>query len=99
MGYLSNKEVLEIFNEFGPREIQWLDDSSCNVIFETDDVPPKLFQKFTSGEPQPEPWIATTTLTVGKTQPQRGKAPKSRCPLREFKLELRLATEADRKDP
>lgn len=30
---MSTKECLQYFEDYGPSRVEWLDDSSCNVIF------------------------------------------------------------------
>lgn len=30
---MSTKEVLQYFSEYSPQNVEWIDDSSCNVIF------------------------------------------------------------------
>uniref|UniRef100_A0A7S4V4Z0 YbaK/aminoacyl-tRNA synthetase-associated domain-containing protein n=1 Tax=Alexandrium monilatum TaxID=311494 RepID=A0A7S4V4Z0_9DINO len=104
--FLSNKEVLEIFTRFKPQNVEWLDDSSCNVVFADDDEPTRVLKELAaptppSGGPPPEHWTVTKPLTVGPAQgkQQRGGKARQRSSLRTFRLELRPATEADRKDP
>lgn len=30
---MSTQECLHYFGEYGPRRVEWLDDSSCNIVF------------------------------------------------------------------
>lgn len=92
--FLSNKELLGIFAEFEPKDVEWLDDSSCNVTFAADGIPSTVMQSLSLGEQLEEPWIRTKPLTLSASA-QEGK----KVAQREFQLQLRVATEADRKDP
>lgn len=120
--FLSNKEVLEIFEEYHPLSVEWLDDSSCNVLFDSstttpaeasssgatvdaeDDAVARVLKELASGEFLDEPWILSKMISLGKEkqppqqqqQQQRGKP--RRAPRRDFRLEIRLSTEADRKE-
>ncbi|CAK0813436.1 unnamed protein product, partial [Prorocentrum cordatum] len=33
--FLSTREVLDLLRDYGPQQVEWLDDSSCNVVFES----------------------------------------------------------------
>ena len=33
---MSTKECLQYFGEYGPKNVEWIDDSSCNVVFRDD---------------------------------------------------------------
>ena len=35
--YLNTKKILEYFNYFNPGKVEWLNDTSCNVVFPSDD--------------------------------------------------------------
>jgi len=95
--FLSTKEVLEIFAEFSPKQVEWLDDSSCNVIFE-EEVASQVIQDFAGADSElPEPWTLSKPITLGGGEAKQGKA--RRMKERTLRLELRLASEADRKDP
>ncbi|CAJ1339188.1 unnamed protein product [Effrenium voratum] len=93
--FLANKEVLEIFAEWKPQQVEWLDDSSCNVILESEAYAQKAIQELAAEAN--EPWTRTRPLSAGSKDAKKGKA--KRGGLKEFCLQLRIATEADRKDP
>lgn len=94
--FLSNKEVLEVFENWQPQQVEWLDDSSCNVIFEDGENVQKAIRELAVGEPL-GPWTRTQPLSVGSKDTKKGKA--RRGGLKKFCLQLRVASEADRKDP
>lgn len=94
--FLSNKEVLEVFENWQPQQVEWLDDSSCNVIFEDGENVQKAMRELAVGEPL-GPWTRTQPLSVGSKDTKKGKA--RRGGLKKFCLQLRVASEADRKDP
>jgi len=100
--FMSNKDVLDLFAEFEPKEVQWLDDSSCNVFFKEDDVPALVMEKLSNGEPpEQDVWRRTRPLKALAAKGGAEAAGKPRKgPTRvAVKLQIRLATEADRKDP
>lgn len=95
--FLSNKEVLEVFSSLAPQQVEWLDDSSCNVIFRDDEAMQKAvgsLKALDQDASAEEPWTRTRLIAGSKASSKA--APSS---LREFRLELRAATEADRKNP
>eukprot|EP00434_Breviolum_minutum_P030230 symbB.v1.2.026737.t2/scaffold2694.1/size91562/13 len=94
--FLSNKEVLEVFDPWKPQQVEWLDDSSCNLIFGSEDSVQKVIQTLAVGDAN-GPWTRTGPLSVASKDNKKGKA-RSRG-LKKFCLQLRIATEADRKDP
>jgi len=98
--FLSNKEVLELFRAFEPKEVEWLDDSSCNIIFLEDGVPSRVMQDLALGEDHEKPWVRTKPLSPNKmlSADSAGAKPKKGA-MREVRLQVRPATEADRKDP
>ncbi|CAK9011525.1 unnamed protein product [Durusdinium trenchii] len=100
--FLSNKEVLEVFAAWEPKEVEWLDDSSCNLVFETEEAVQKAIRELAvAGDGldalRNSPWTRTGPLSVGSKDEKKGKArrggPKNFC------FQLRVASEADRKDP
>jgi len=93
--FLSNKEVLEVFETWQPQQVEWLDDSSCNVILEDEDHVQQAIRGLAVGDPS-GPWTKTRPLSVG-SKDKKGKA--RRGGLKKFCLQLRVASEADRKDP
>ncbi|OLP91532.1 hypothetical protein AK812_SmicGene26765 [Symbiodinium microadriaticum] len=98
--FLSNKEVMEIFAAWQPQQVEWLDDSSCNLVFEAEDSVQKAKQELAlPGQSSPdEVWLKTKPISIGKQKDaKKGKA--RRGGLKELCLQLRVATEADRKDP
>lgn len=89
--FRSTKEVLAALSDYAPQHVEWIDDSSCNVIFEGSEGSDALATviRELAFEEQPsceEPWVTTRPLSTG------GKTPS------QFQLEVRIATEADRKD-
>jgi prolyl-tRNA editing enzyme YbaK/EbsC (Cys-tRNA(Pro) deacylase) len=94
--FLSTKDVLAAFGDYAPQNIEWIDDSSCNVVFEGTEVPGRVLQELASGiRETEEPWTVTRPLSAGgNAAPQKPR----RAALREFQLEMRIATEADRKE-
>lgn len=100
--FLSTKEVLDLFGKFDPKSVEWLDDSSCNLVFDDEDCLAKIFDGLGSGKeqaPEQEPWQLTKPLAVGAQKQRKPQA--SNRPLRaprQVVLELRPATEADRKE-
>mmetsp|Transcript_48851 Transcript_48851/g.114811 ORF Transcript_48851/g.114811 Transcript_48851/m.114811 type:complete len:605 (+) Transcript_48851:36-1850(+) len=95
--FLSNKEVLEIFADWQPQQVEWLDDSSCNLVFEAEDSVQKAKQELALPGQSDEVWLKTKPISLGKKDAKKGKA--RRGGLKELCLQLRVATEADRKDP
>ncbi|CAE7466064.1 ncbp3 [Symbiodinium natans] len=97
--FLSNKEVLEVFAAWQPKQVEWLDDSSCNLVFEAEDSVQKAKQELAApGQISEEIWVKTKPISVGKQKDaKKGKA--RRGGLKELCFQLRVATEADRKDP
>lgn len=100
---LNTKEIFEIFAKFKASEVEWLDDSSCNVVFQSEkdaqaavrdlrEVP----QDVAGGDD--DPWCTTKTITVSGP-PKGGAVVKTGPRQRSFQLQIRKATEADRKDP
>lgn len=106
--FLSTKEVLEAFRKFGTKEVEWLDDSSCNIVFGDDvmarDVIKALAPKDGVG-PQDEHWTRTMPLKLGAGESKQGAKAKAKSKqgakvaAKEAQFLLRIATEADRKDP
>lgn len=99
--FLSTKEVFEVFNTWQPTQVEWLDDSSCNVEFGSEEMALQVIQELALAPElaaNDEPWTRTKRVSVGRQKELKtGKA--RRAALREFCLQLRIATEADRKDP
>jgi len=101
--FLSTKEVLEMFSKFDPKSVEWLDDSACNLVFENDVCLPKVFEALGSNSeqsPEQEPWRLTIPLVVGSQKPAKKTQNQNRpqrAP-RKVVLQLRPATEADRKE-
>lgn len=99
--FMSNKDVLEAFAGFGPEEIEWLDDSSCNVVFDSPDAAEAaldgLVGEVVEADSEQSPWRRTRRLPIGPKSKicQEGMPPAPHG----VRLELRKATEADRKDP
>lgn len=100
--FLSTKEVLEVFSAWQPAQVEWLDDSACNVVFGSEETALQVVQELAlSAElaAHEEPWTRTKPLSVGRQkEPKTGKARRG-ATLREFSLQIRTANEADRKDP
>mmetsp|Transcript_21553 Transcript_21553/g.46857 ORF Transcript_21553/g.46857 Transcript_21553/m.46857 type:complete len:679 (+) Transcript_21553:132-2168(+) len=102
--FLSNKEVLDLFHNYNPKEVEWLDDSSCNVVFPDETTAKSVLEGLHNKQPlDKEVWYKTIPLTPKATNPSSSSssaAPKARkAPLKAISLQLRLASEADRKDP
>lgn len=99
--FLSSKEVLEMFSAWQPSQVEWLDDSSCNVVFGSEETALQVIQELALAPElavNDEPWTRSKRVSVGRQKELKtGKA--RRAALREFCLQLRIATEADRKDP
>jgi len=92
--FMSNKEVLKAFAVYEPETIEWLDDSSCNIVFKDAEAVAKVLEEFAEMPPDPEdPWIRSKPVLAGGIV---GQPKMSAC--REIHLELRAATEEDRKD-
>lgn len=92
--FLSTKEVLELFVQWEPKEVEWLDDSSCNVVFGLQEHAKQALTQLAASEQPGEAWTVTNPLSINnKVKQSKGKAS-----FREFCLELRFATEADQKD-
>ena len=36
--FFGEKEILEFFQESGPTKVEWINDSSCNVLFPTEEA-------------------------------------------------------------
>eukprot|EP00913_Durusdinium_trenchii_P027869 g26131.t1 len=87
--FLSNKEVLEVFAAWEPKEVEWLDDSSCNLVFETEEAVQKAIRELAVA--------GDGSAMIFSQDEKKGKArrggPKNFC------FQLRVASEADRKDP
>lgn len=102
--FLSTKDVLGLFQKFDPKEIEWLDDSSCNVVLGDDVVAVNVIKSLAHSDPRAssdEPWTVTKPLQLVVTEhPKRmSKSKTRRAPMKEVHLQIRVATEADRKDP
>eukprot|EP00927_Polykrikos_kofoidii_P060697 TRINITY_DN55622_c0_g1_i1.p1 TRINITY_DN55622_c0_g1~~TRINITY_DN55622_c0_g1_i1.p1 ORF type:complete len:667 (-),score=109.36 TRINITY_DN55622_c0_g1_i1:225-2225(-) len=105
VNFLSNKDVLSLFDSFEPKEIEWIDDSSCNVVFGDEETPSKVRMHLADASleisqiVEPGEWTRTKDLTVGAVQAkQKAKTMAKAGQPRTVQLELRIATEADRKD-
>ncbi|GFR48894.1 hypothetical protein Agub_g10839, partial [Astrephomene gubernaculifera] len=66
---MSTKEVLSYFTEYGPVFVEWLDDSSCNVLFsDANSAKRALVGK---GTPLPPNVITSTSATAQQPQQQQ----------------------------
>eukprot|EP00930_Biecheleria_cincta_P027270 TRINITY_DN19153_c0_g1_i1.p1 TRINITY_DN19153_c0_g1~~TRINITY_DN19153_c0_g1_i1.p1 ORF type:complete len:620 (-),score=114.13 TRINITY_DN19153_c0_g1_i1:314-2173(-) len=100
--FLATKEVLEVFNAWQPAEVEWLDDSSCNVVFGSEETAQQVVQELALSAQltaNDDPWTRTKPLSVGRQQELKTGKPRRGAALRQFCLQLRTANEADRKDP
>jgi len=99
--FLSNKEVLEIFSKWQPQAVEWLDDSSCNVVLASEEVLQRAFDELKTEDQHgmQEPWMKSKKLSIGGAQQAQKQAKARRGALKELCLQLRPANEADRKDP
>uniref|UniRef100_A0A3P9DS77 Nuclear cap-binding protein subunit 3 n=1 Tax=Maylandia zebra TaxID=106582 RepID=A0A3P9DS77_9CICH len=110
---MSTQDVFGYFKEYPPAHIEWIDDTSCNVVWLDDDTPIRALIN-TSRMPDSE---TVTTETGGSSQPDEGgeetddlswaeRASLLRNDLRPAikpfkgnKLLLRFATQDDKKEP
>lgn len=94
--FLSQNEVLEIFHGLRASNIEWLDDSSCNVLLEEGADAPDVIRQLSPDEipDDSHPWSTTKPITVGNAVGLKQKRAKPRT----VQLEVRLATEADSKN-
>ncbi|GLC70763.1 hypothetical protein PLESTF_001030700 [Pleodorina starrii] len=66
---MSTKEVLSYFSEYGPVFVEWLDDSSCNVVFgDSNGAKRALVGK---GSPLPPEVVAMSGLEAAAAQQQQ----------------------------
>lgn len=97
--FLSNKDVLEALQGFEPREVEWLDDSSCNVVFDSPEAAQKALEGLAvpgAGADSSElPWRRTRKLHISSRRGKQAELPTAKG----LRLQIREATEADRKDP
>jgi len=96
--FLSTKEVVELFGSGGhrPHSVEWIDDSSCVVVFDAEDAVRKAIDNFAvADEPRADDiWTVTRPLTIGQHEQQKSSRAARVC-----RLQIRVASEADRKDP
>lgn len=98
--FLSNKEVLDLFADYKPSEVQWLDDSSCNLQFPDEEAALLARQSLHNGQdPEQDVWWHTRPLTPCAATGAASDKKARKAPLKEVSLQIRQATEADRKDP
>eukprot|EP00438_Fugacium_kawagutii_P000919 Skav211594 [mRNA] locus=scaffold2962:63018:71549:- [translate_table: standard] len=67
-GFVRSKSnhVLEVFEKWQPNSVEWLDDSSCNLIFEDEAHVQKAIRDLAlPGEAPRGPWTKTQPLSVG----------------------------------
>eukprot|EP00929_Paragymnodinium_shiwhaense_P095359 TRINITY_DN5644_c0_g1_i1.p1 TRINITY_DN5644_c0_g1~~TRINITY_DN5644_c0_g1_i1.p1 ORF type:complete len:645 (+),score=173.18 TRINITY_DN5644_c0_g1_i1:160-2094(+) len=103
VNFLSTKEVLGAFGKWEAQEVEWLDDSSCNVKFKDQDAAHQARKDLAEAGPEEahaecldvNSWTKTRPVPVGAT----AQAGRRRTKARDVQFELRAATEADRKDP
>uniref|UniRef100_A0A3Q4HYM4 Nuclear cap-binding protein subunit 3 n=1 Tax=Neolamprologus brichardi TaxID=32507 RepID=A0A3Q4HYM4_NEOBR len=71
---MSTQDVFGYFKEYPPAHIEWIDDTSCNVVWLDDDTPIRALIN-TSRMPDSE---TVTTETGGSSQPDEQKGHRSR---------------------
>lgn len=102
--FLSSKEVLGLFKGFMPQVVEWIDDSSCVLVCEAEEDAQNAIRQLCELGPEAydehAAWTKTRPLSADvNKEAVEGKAKaKARCKRPVFQLELRFATEADRKE-
>ena len=83
---LSNDQINAIFAKVPPKKIEWIDDGSCNLTFESEERVAKFFKKLTRPlEEGEEVWKRSPDIVL-----KEGEKPRF--------LQLRQCTVLDRKD-
>mmetsp|Transcript_8727 Transcript_8727/g.24971 ORF Transcript_8727/g.24971 Transcript_8727/m.24971 type:complete len:441 (+) Transcript_8727:1-1323(+) len=83
---LNTQQILDVFMEYNPKFIEWLDDSSCNVVFGDNIAPQRAIDNVSIEVPQDAPWRRTELKQVAPTLPPQI-------------LHMRPATPLDKKRP
>jgi len=94
--FLSNKELLSIFADFDPKHVEWLDDSSCNVVFDNEHGVGKVLKNLAThslDDGPDSPWFVSKGIEIKNTCKRRGSTSRA------VNLQLRIANAADVKDP
>lgn len=47
MDFLSTEEIMAYFKTYNPKKIEWLNDSSCNMIFESENLAERAYKELT----------------------------------------------------
>jgi len=82
LDFLKTEHVNEIFNQFHHKFIEWINDSSANIIFAKPSDAKEALEALSYAKPEDEPWRRTPDILVHEGQPP-------------IFLQLRLAATSD----
>jgi len=45
--FLSTEDIMAYFKAYNPKKLEWLNDSSCNMVFESEDSTQRAYKELT----------------------------------------------------